>query len=87
MSRGNRFVVVLSVALNLYPGVYSWSADDGIPRTASGKPDLSGTYDIATLTPMQRPEEFGEQLHMTPEQAEQITQRRAARNAAADGPS
>ena len=87
MSRSNRFVVFLSATLSLYPGVSGWSAGDGIPRTASGKPDLSGTYDIATLTPMQRPEEFGEQLYMTPEQAEQITQRRAARNAAADGPS
>ena len=30
-----------------------------IPRTSSGKPDLSGVYDTGTLTPMQRPEWLG----------------------------
>ena len=41
----------------------------GVPRRADGRPDLSGTYDIATLTPLQRPEEFGEVLTLTPEDA------------------
>ncbi|GIT67326.1 MAG: hypothetical protein Ct9H300mP25_07980 [Acidobacteriota bacterium] len=39
------------------------------PRTPSGHPDLSGTYDIATLTPLQRPERFGEQAFLTEEEA------------------
>src|SRR5881396_1140705 len=26
-----------------------------VPRTADGHPDLQGTYDLATLTPMERP--------------------------------
>ncbi len=42
-----------------------------IPRTADGKPDLSGNYDLATLTPLERPKEFGNNLYLTPEQAEQ----------------
>ena len=25
---------------------------DDIPRTSAGRPDLSGTYDVSTLTPM-----------------------------------
>lgn len=62
-------------------------ADGDSPRTSDGKPDLSGTYDIATLTPLQRPEEFGEALYMTPEQAEKIVKTRAERTAAADAPS
>lgn len=33
-----------------------------IPRTPSGRPDLSGTYDVATRTPLERPEELGEML-------------------------
>jgi hypothetical protein len=33
-----------------------------IPRLANGLPDFSGTYDVSTLTPLQRPEEFGENL-------------------------
>ena len=31
-----------------------------VPRTPSGKPDLSGTYDTGTLTPLQRPGFLGE---------------------------
>ena len=34
--------------------------------------DLSGTYDVATLTPLQRPAHFGNNLHLTPEQAAQL---------------
>ncbi len=47
---------------------------DDVLRTASGHPDFSGTYDAATLTPLQRPEEFGENLELTPEQANAITE-------------
>ncbi len=51
---------------------------EGIPRMPDGKPDLSGTYDAATLTPLTRPREFGESLYLTPEEAEEIieTERR-----------
>ena len=45
------------------------AASGDIPRTADGRPDLSGVYDIATLTPLQRPEEFGDKLYLTPEEA------------------
>ncbi len=41
-----------------------------IPRTADGRPDLSGNYDLATLTPLERPQEFGNNLYLTPEEAE-----------------
>jgi hypothetical protein len=41
-------------------------------RTADGRPDLSGNYNIATLTPLERPEKFGDNLLLTPEQAEEI---------------
>ena len=55
------------------------SAD--IPRTASGRPDLSGTYDIATLTPLQRPERFGDKAFLTEEEAAEIARREFERNA------
>ena len=45
---------------------------DGISRTPSGRPDLSGTYDVGTLTPMQRPSEFGDQMSLTDEEAAQF---------------
>jgi len=44
-------------------------------------PDLSGTYNIATVTPLQRPKAFGERLYLSPEQAEQIVARVAAAKA------
>ena len=36
--------------------------------------DLSGTYDLATLTPLQRPQQFGDNLYLTPKQAERLRQ-------------
>ena len=47
-------------------------ATDAIPRTADGRPDLTGNYDVATLTPLQRPREFGDNLFLTPEEAEKL---------------
>src|SRR6185436_15564950 len=62
----------------------SATAADKIPRTSSGHPDLSGSYDAATLTPMQRPEEFGDSLELTPEQAHKILKENEERRAARD---
>jgi len=57
-------------ALALLAPIATAQQDDAdIPRTASGRPDLSGTYDIATLTPLQRPAELGDQLVLTEEEA------------------
>ncbi len=58
----------------------AWGAE--IPRTADGRPDLSGTYDIATLTPMARPANLGERLSLTDEEARAIAQKAAAEVAA-----
>ncbi len=54
-------------------------AEGGIKRTTSGKPDFSGTYDVATLTPLERPEEFGDNLYLTAEEAEEIVKRQQDR--------
>jgi hypothetical protein len=56
------------------------SAD--IPRTSDGKPDLSGTYDVATVTPLERPKELGETLTLSREEAERTAAERAAMMAA-----
>lgn len=58
---------LLAGALALAAGV---AAD--IPRTAAGRPDFSGTYDIATLTPLERPEQLGDKLHLTAEEAQRV---------------
>ena len=49
-------------------------AQDRMPRTASGRPDLSGTYDIATLTPTERPTHLAEQLALTDEEAAKVAE-------------
>ena len=58
------------------------------PRTPSGHPDLSGTYDVSTLTPMQRPADLGEKKFLTDEEAAEIEANALARsirsNAASD---
>lgn len=35
------------------------------PRTASGRPDFTGTYDAATVSPLERPVELADQLTLT----------------------
>jgi hypothetical protein len=44
-------------------------------RTPWGHPDLEGTWDAATLTPLERPASAGGKLALTKEQAEAIAQR------------
>ncbi len=56
-------------------------------RTPDGQPDLQGTYDLATLTPLERPAAFGTQLTMTPEQARRLESAQAARRDQAARPS
>ena len=53
-------------------------SEDDVVRTASGRPDLSGFYYSATLTPMERPREFGDKLFMSPEEAQEIAEKARA---------
>ena len=52
-----------------------WTTIADIPRTADGKPDLSGHYDIATLTPLQRDRRFGDNLYMMVDDANRVAER------------
>lgn len=49
-----------------------------IKRTASGKPDFSGVYDTGTLTPLNRPKEFGDNKFMSQEDADNVVARTKA---------
>jgi hypothetical protein len=51
---------------------------EGRPAHRSGRPDLSGTYDVATLTPLVRPREFGDHLFLTRERALEVAERERA---------
>ena len=59
-------LLIIGLALSLPAAVM---AEGEIPSTASGRPDLSGSYDPATLTPLERPAEYGDKLFMTRDQA------------------
>jgi hypothetical protein len=50
-------------------------AQENFPRTASGKPDFSGNYDISTLTPLERPSEFGDRLTLNAEELKALRER------------
>lgn len=41
---------------------------------ADARPDLTGTYNIATLTPLQRPAKYGDKLAITAEEAKEIAE-------------
>jgi hypothetical protein len=57
-------------------------AQGDIPRTPSGRPDLSGTYDVSTLTPMQRPTDLADKQFLTDEEAAEIAAQELQRNIA-----
>jgi hypothetical protein len=63
--------------LMLVPGAAQLPAND-VPRRSDGRPDLSGTYDVATLTPIQRRPEMGERKTLTAAEAVQIERAAAA---------
>lgn len=66
----------VSAMLVVAPAVAA--GEDDIPRTAGGKPDLTGRYNIASSTPFERPSEFGDKLFLTVEEAEEIMERSRA---------
>ena len=60
------------------------AAKRAIPRMPDGHPDLQGMYDLATLTPVERP--AGTPLVMTDEQAAKLEKDVAARKSTQDAP-
>ncbi|HVS63833.1 MAG TPA: hypothetical protein VMT85_10085 [Thermoanaerobaculia bacterium] len=63
---------MLSVAVTGLAGEPENAGESEIPRRPDGKPDLSGTYDVATLTPLSRPGRFAEKATFTEEEAKQF---------------
>ena len=75
-SRVLAFMSVFTVALVwVAPAALAQQTGTDIPRTSEGRPDLSGIYDTATLTPLQRPERYGNTLFLTEEEAAEIEER------------
>lgn len=57
---------------------------DEIPRTATGKPNFSGTYDVKTITPLERARQSGDSAVIKPEDAENYSNAVKAGNKAND---
>ena len=55
------------------------AAQSTAPRTPWGQPDLRGIWDFRSLTPLQRPEDLGDQVFLTEEEAATIERETAAR--------
>ena len=65
----NRFFLPASLFFVLAtPATLAQEGGD-FPRLANGLPDLQGTWDFRTITPLQRPQEFADQEVLTAEQA------------------
>jgi len=74
--------------LVLTPLAASAQAPDTVtPRTAWGDPDLQGVFDYATITPMQRPQQYADREYLTEEEAATLEQGAEARDqGAAEAP-
>ncbi len=59
------------------------SAED-VPRTAWGVPDLGGVWDYRTITPLERPEEYGDRAFLTDEEVAELEREAEDRERAAD---
>ncbi len=73
-----RLVTVCTViaGLVLAPMLAAGQSTDApaAPRTAWGQPDLQGIWDFRTITPLQRPEDRGDQEFLTEEEAASLEQ-------------
>ena len=70
-----RCVVTGLAVLALVPLLAVPAAGQGeAPRTPWGAPDLQGVWDFRTITPLERPEELGDQAFLTAEEAANLEQ-------------
>ena len=81
MANFQRIVFVCTVH---FAGLVILLTPDSAVAAKKAHPDLSGTYDAATLTPLQRPKEFGENLALTPARANAIVEANKRRIAERD---
>ena len=65
----------------------SAAADAEVPRTPRGHPDLSGVYDTATRTPLERLKAAGDRLTLTDEEAAEVARKEAQLAAQGDAAS
>jgi hypothetical protein len=55
------------------------AATASVPRTPWGHPDLQGTWDYRTITPLERPRQFGDREFLTDQEVKEMEARAAKR--------
>src|SRR5579872_1634852 len=75
---------IVAADVNVEGQARTAATSGGVPRLADGHPDLQGTYDLATLTPLQRA--AGSPLVLTEEQARKLETQVANRSERANAP-
>ena len=56
------------------------TAQEEVPRTPWGAPDIGGVWDFRSITPMERPDDLADQEFLTAEEAARLEQETLARN-------
>ena len=80
-----KLLILVSILLAPISASLAQTPDDYVaPRTEWGQPDLQGVWNFNSSTPMQRPERFGTQEFLTPEEVEQDQAQQEERRIAAD---
>jgi hypothetical protein len=80
-----KLLILVSILLAPLGASLAQTTDDYVaPRTEWGQPDLQGVWNFNSSTPMQRPERFGTQEFLTPEEVEQDQAQQEERRTAAD---
>ncbi len=72
-------VVAVLIALGLLAPPGAAAQSGSVPRLPDGKPDLQGVWDFSSVTPLQRPEELGDQEFLTDDDAAELEARAAGR--------
>ena len=78
MRRAGSALLRRSLTVALYAPVSGQVSGRGytVPRTADGQPDLQGFWTNDTVTPLERPAEFGNKEVLTPEEAAAYAKKR-----------
>jgi hypothetical protein len=71
---------VLALCLST-PITFAQDSDWEMPRTIDGQPDLQGVWENNTITPVERPEVFGDKEYLTDEDVEFLKRRMVEINA------
>ena len=73
----HRVLSVAAVVAVVSLGAVPAGAQTDVPRTPWGQPDLQGTWDFRSITPMERPDELADRAFLTEEEAAKFEQEAA----------